>query len=72
MKSARIIAGYLIQRSGSSRTNKTAHDTDYKAILEIFVGDLLNVLYRPEWPAAALFLNVMSRILVSSDTSLPP
>lgn len=31
----------------------------------MFVEDLLAVLYRPEWPAASLYLSVMSRILVS-------
>ncbi len=38
---------------------------DYKAILDVFIHDLLIVLYRPEWPAASLYLSVLSRLMVS-------
>lgn len=54
----------LIRRSGTSRGNKSSHDTDYKAILDFFVADLLSVLYRPEWPGASVYLTVLSRVLV--------
>jgi cohesin loading factor subunit SCC2 len=60
-----MVATYLVQRSGTSKANKTSIDTDYKAVLDTLVGDLLTVLYRPEWPAASLFLNVISRLMVS-------
>jgi cohesin loading factor subunit SCC2 len=63
-----MVATYLVQRSGTSKANKTSIDTDYKAVLDTLVGDLLTVLYRPEWPAASLFLNVISRLMVR----LPP
>lgn len=63
--SAKMIASYLVQRSGTSKVNKTSIDADYKAVLDTLVGDLLTVLYRPEWPAASLFLNVISRLMVS-------
>jgi len=59
-----MVATYLVQRSGTSKANKTSIDTDYKAVLDTLVGDLLTVLYRPEWPAASLFLNVLSRLMV--------
>jgi cohesin loading factor subunit SCC2 len=59
-----MVATYLVQRSGTSKANKTSIDTDYKAVLDTLVGDLLTVLYRPEWPAASLFLNVISRLMV--------
>jgi cohesin loading factor subunit SCC2 len=62
--SAKMVATYLVQRSGTSKANKTSIDTDYKAVLDTLVGDLLTVLYRPEWPAASLFLNVISRLMV--------
>jgi len=55
----------LTRRSGTSRGNKNSHDTDYKAILDLFVADLLTVLYRPEWPGASVYLTVLSRVLVS-------
>ncbi len=51
-------------RSGASKANKSSHDADYKAILDIFLTDLLTVLYRPEWPAAAIYLRVISRLMV--------
>lgn len=60
-----MIATFLVTRSGTSKTNKTSIDTDYKMVLETLVGDLLTVLYRPEWPAASLFLSVISRLMVS-------
>ena len=63
-----MVATYLVQRSGTSKANKTSIDTDYKVVLDTLVGDLLTVLYRPEWPAASLFLNVISRLMVR----LPP
>jgi cohesin loading factor subunit SCC2 len=63
-----MVATYLVQWSGTSKANKTSIDTDYKAVLDTLVGDLLTVLYRPEWPAASLFLNVISRLMVR----LPP
>jgi len=59
-----MVAAYLVQRSGTSKANKTSIDTDYKAVLDTLIGDLLTVLYRPEWPAASLFLNVISRLMV--------
>ncbi|CAD6587723.1 MAG: Sister chromatid cohesion protein 2 [Tremellales sp. Tagirdzhanova-0007] len=65
LKSVRIVAGYLVQKSASTKPSKTTHDTDYKAILDVFVNDLLAVLYRPEWPAASLFLSVLSRLMMS-------
>jgi len=78
IKSAGIVVKYLVQRSaytqnfaskltyrsGVSRGNKSSHDTDYKAILDFFVADLLTVLYQPEWPGASVFLTVLSRVLV--------
>jgi cohesin loading factor subunit SCC2 len=62
--SAKMVATYLVQRSGTTKANKMAVDTDYKAVLETLIADLLTVLYRPEWPAASLFLNVISRLMV--------
>jgi cohesin loading factor subunit SCC2 len=62
--SAKMVATYLVQRSSTNKANKTSLDTDYKAVLDTLVGDLLTVLYRPEWPAASLFLSVISRLMV--------
>nr|XP_019013987.1 uncharacterized protein I206_00064 [Kwoniella pini CBS 10737]OCF52768.1 hypothetical protein I206_00064 [Kwoniella pini CBS 10737] len=66
LKSARIVGGYLVQKSTSTKATKTSHDTEYKAILDLFLRDLMTVLYRPEWPGAALYLTVFSRILIAA------
>ncbi|ORX35130.1 hypothetical protein BD324DRAFT_633983 [Kockovaella imperatae] len=63
MKSSHTVLTYLVQRA--AKASKGNHDTDYKAILDVFVADLLSVLYRPEWPAAALFLIVVSKTMVT-------
>ncbi|WVR03096.1 hypothetical protein IAU60_000086 [Kwoniella sp. DSM 27419] len=61
LRSARVVAG-----SSSTKASKTSHDSDYKAILELFLTDLMAVAYRPEWPAAALYLSVFSRIMITA------
>ncbi|WRT63186.1 uncharacterized protein IL334_000089 [Kwoniella shivajii] len=66
LRSARIVAGYLVQKSTTTKATKTSHDTEYRAILDLFLRDLMVVLYRPEWPASALYLTVFSRILIAS------
>ncbi|KAL7420405.1 Sister chromatid cohesion protein 2 [Cryptotrichosporon argae] len=66
LTSTRAIAVYLFQRSASSKSTKTSLDTDYKIIFETLVADLLAVLYRPEWPAASLYLNVLSKLMMTA------
>ncbi|KAK4684433.1 cohesin loading factor subunit SCC2, partial [Tremellales sp. Uapishka_1] len=66
LKSARMVAGYLVQKCGTSKANKTSLDTDYKAILDTFIADLLTVLYRPEWPAASIYLGVLSKLMMAA------
>ncbi|WVQ94119.1 hypothetical protein IAU59_001197 [Kwoniella sp. CBS 9459] len=74
LRSARIVAGYLVQKSTSTKATKTSHDSDFKAILDLFINDLMTVLYRPEWPAASIYITVFSRIMISSleDSKVGP
>ena len=65
LRSVRVVAGTLVQRSGAAKGSKTGREVDYKVVLDTFVHDLLAVLYQPEWPAAAIYVNVLSRLLVS-------
>ncbi|EIW73035.1 hypothetical protein TREMEDRAFT_59198 [Tremella mesenterica DSM 1558] len=67
VKSARVVASYLVQRSSTAKATKTSRDTDYKVVLETFVKDLLEVLYRPEWPAASLYISLISRLMRIAD-----
>ncbi|KAL1405358.1 Sister chromatid cohesion protein 2 [Vanrija albida] len=66
LRSTKTIAGHLVQKAGASKGNKSSSDTDFKAILDTFVADLLTVVYRPEWPAAPLFLNILSKIFIGA------
>ncbi|EAL23165.1 hypothetical protein CNBA5100 [Cryptococcus deneoformans B-3501A] len=66
VRSATMIASYVLSKATTTKATKTSHDADYKTILGLFMNDLLTVLYRPEWPAASLYLSVFSRIMVSS------
>ena len=65
-RSASIVVGYLLQRCGQSKANKSTLDTDFKTILDAFINDLMKSLYRPEWPAAALYLNVFSKMFIAA------
>lgn len=65
VRSATIIASYVLSKATTTKATKTSLDADYKTILGLFMDDLLTVLYRPEWPAASLYLSVFSRIMVS-------
>jgi cohesin loading factor subunit SCC2 len=50
-------------RALASRCLERSDDTEAKALLDEFVRDILLVLGRPEWPAAALLVTLLSTIL---------
>lgn len=56
---------FIVSRAGKAKGAKTANESEYKAILDMIIGDLLRVIYWPEWPGAALLLVVASKLLVS-------
>ncbi|WVQ72222.1 hypothetical protein IAR50_001771 [Cryptococcus sp. DSM 104548] len=66
LRSATMVGSYILSKATTTRATKTSLDTDYKTILNLFISDLLAVLYRPEWPAASLFLSVFSKIMINS------
>ncbi|KIR53758.1 cohesin loading factor subunit SCC2 [Cryptococcus gattii Ru294] len=66
VRSATMVASYILSKATTTKATKTSLDADYKTILSLFMDDLLTVLYRPEWPAASLYLSVFSRIMVNS------
>ena len=39
-------------------------EEDYRPLFENFLADLLTTLYRPEWPATELTLNLLGSLLV--------
>ncbi|WVQ82810.1 hypothetical protein IAT38_004942 [Cryptococcus sp. DSM 104549] len=64
LRSASMVAAYVVSKSTASKASKSSLDNEYKTILDLLINDLLSVLYQPEWPAAALFLSVFSRIMI--------
>ncbi|KAH7885125.1 sister chromatid cohesion C-terminus-domain-containing protein [Phlebopus sp. FC_14] len=63
---AKTVVLFLTQRSGKSKQTKNSNETEYRAILDNLISDLLAVLYWPEWPAASLTLSVICKFLVAS------
>ena len=64
-KAAKTIILFLSQRSGKSKTSKNNNEAEYRAIFDNLISDLLVVLFWPEWPAAALVLNIVCKFMVS-------
>ncbi|KIP08264.1 hypothetical protein PHLGIDRAFT_127100 [Phlebiopsis gigantea 11061_1 CR5-6] len=65
-RAARTIIAFLTQRSGKTKTTKNSNEAEYRAIFDNLVGDLLTVLFWPEWPAASILLGVASKFMISS------
>ena len=51
-------------RSGKTKITKSSNEAEYRAIFDNFISDLLAVLFWPEWPAAALLLGIISKVMV--------
>lgn len=66
MKAAKTIVIFLTQRSGKGKATKNSNESEYRAIFDNLVSDLLVVLFWPEWPAASLVLSIVCRFMVSS------
>jgi hypothetical protein len=47
---------------------KSSLEINYRNILETFLEDQIEVLYLPEFPAAAISLGMTARTLVSQNT----
>lgn len=66
---AKAIVHYLVQRSSKAPKNSSASEAEYKAVLDHLVKDLLVVVDLPEWPVAAMILQIAARELVRSGES---
>lgn len=64
MQAAKIIIGFLTKRSGKGKATKTSNEAEYRAIFDNLIGDLLVVLFWPEWPAAGVLLTVICKFMV--------
>ncbi|GAA5844746.1 hypothetical protein JCM11251_002267 [Rhodosporidiobolus azoricus] len=66
-KAARTIIGFILQRS--ARAGKTASgtaDSEYRAVLDYLITDLLATFHLPEWPAAEILLGVCCRSMMAT------
>jgi len=50
--------------SGKTKVTKNANESEYRAILDNLIGDLLVVLNWPEWPAANLMMGIVCKFMV--------
>ncbi|KAJ3092676.1 hypothetical protein HK102_004409 [Quaeritorhiza haematococci] len=59
------VAGILAAESGKrSRGGGATTETEYRAVLENFLKDVLAVLNEPEWPGAELICMIYSRMMI--------
>ncbi|BGP35332.1 Sister chromatid cohesion protein 2 [Rhodotorula toruloides] len=66
-KAARTISGFLLQRSAKAgKTTGAAADSEYRAVLDYLVADLLATLRLPEWPGAEVLLTVLCRSMMAT------
>jgi cohesin loading factor subunit SCC2 len=69
MQAARTIISFLTKRSGKGKTTKNSNEAEYRAIFDNLIGDLLVVLFWPEWPAAGVLLGMICKYMVSFPLS---
>jgi cohesin loading factor subunit SCC2 len=60
----KFVVDILVRKSIATKTTRGEKETDFATILTALVSDLLTVIYRPEWPAAAFFLSILLKTLV--------
>jgi len=65
-KSAKTIILFLTQRSGKNKSTKNSNETEYRAIFENLLQDLLTILHWPEWPSASFVLTIACKYMVSA------
>ncbi|KAL1921753.1 uncharacterized protein VTP21DRAFT_10395 [Calcarisporiella thermophila] len=60
---ARYVFQFFLTRC--SKSSKSMNETEYRALLDNFIEDVITVLNYPEFPAAELFLNIFGKIMVN-------
>ncbi|KAE8213588.1 hypothetical protein CF327_g2907 [Tilletia walkeri] len=56
LQTASTISAFIMQRLAAGKTTKSSNDTAYIPIVESLMSDLLETLFLPEWPGAAILL----------------
>lgn len=62
---ARYIINFLLDRSMKTIKTTTSEDAPFKALLDGFVEDFVNVLLLPEWPAAEAMLRWIANSMLA-------
>ncbi|GAA5948648.1 hypothetical protein JCM10213_003568, partial [Rhodosporidiobolus nylandii] len=66
-KAARTVVGFLLQRAAKAgKTASGTADSEYRAVLDHLISDLLAVLHLPEWPGADVLLGVLCRSMMAT------
>ncbi|KPV73441.1 uncharacterized protein RHOBADRAFT_55179 [Rhodotorula graminis WP1] len=66
-KAARTIIGFLLQRAAKAgKTTGATADTEYRAVFDHLVADLLATLHLAEWPGAEVLLTVLCRSMMAT------
>ncbi|CAK9787000.1 hypothetical protein CC85DRAFT_288268 [Cutaneotrichosporon oleaginosum] len=60
----KFVVSVLVRKAIATKTSRGEKETDYSVVLSALVSDLITVIYRPEWPTAALFLSVLLKTLL--------
>ncbi|KXN83113.1 Protein rad9 [Leucoagaricus sp. SymC.cos] len=66
IQAAKTIISFLTKRSGKGKTTKNSNEAEYRAIFDNLIGDLLVVLFWPEWPAAGVLLSMICKYMVNA------
>ena len=56
----------LLFSSGKGKTTKSTNEAEYRVIFEHLLTDVQSVLFWPEWPAAATFLGIVTKVFVNA------
>ncbi|GAA5903419.1 hypothetical protein JCM8208_001915 [Rhodotorula glutinis] len=66
-KAARTIVGFLLQRAAKAgKTTGASADTEYRAVFDHLVADLLATLHLAEWPGSEVLLTVLCRSMMAT------
>ncbi|GAA6018662.1 hypothetical protein JCM8202_000602 [Rhodotorula sphaerocarpa] len=66
-RTARTIVSFLLQRAAKAgKTSGVAADSEYRAVLDHLVADLLATLHLPEWPGSTLLLSTLCRSMMAT------
>ncbi|CAO1632103.1 unnamed protein product [Parajaminaea phylloscopi] len=58
---SKAIAIFLMNKVGQAKVVKSSGEFSYSSVIETLVGDLIETVFQPEWPASGLLLSSLCR-----------